>query len=435
MRRRWFANDEEGQAVVLLALALTGLLAAGGLAIDAGLQYVERRHEQVAADSAAYAAAATMVENWNAPNRAVLAAASARDYAARNGYNNDQTTNTVTVNIPPASGAFQGNADYAEVIIAVDVKTAFVRVLGAGFVSRNVQGRAVGAITSPPKPYAVIALSKTASPGLQLNGNGQLEVEDAGVLVNSSASSALTTTSNTQIEAPNVDVVGQAQVNGSVSGTVTTGAPAQSDPLAYLVPPSPTGLTTYPAVNATGGTVTLDPGIYPSISASGNAVVRLRPGTYVIAGGGISVSGNGRIQDDTAGNGVFIYNTCSNYPLTGGTCGAISVSGNGRFDLENSDSGKTAGVSIWQSCDNTQEMTIVGSGQRNHDSNDTNGELETSGSVYLPCASVSVSGVGELEVEGGQLIAQTITVSGNGEIEVEWNQSAQTPNRAPAVVE
>ena len=48
---------------------------------------------------------------------------------------------------------------------------------------------------------------------------------------------------------------------------------------------------------------------------------------------------------------------------------------------------------------------------------------------------MSVSGVGELEVEGGQLIAQTIAVSGNGEIEVEWNQSAQTPNRAPAVVE
>lgn len=431
MKRIGAAHEEGGQAVVLLGLALTGMLVVGGLGIDAGLEYVERRHEQVAADAAAFGAAVSMVNNWNAGNRAALARSAALDYASRNGYDNDGTTNTVTVNVPPQSGAYAGDTGYAEVIVSVNVRTAFVRILGTSYTTREVHARAVGGIVAPPKSYAIIALAKTGSPTFSLTGNAQVEVENAGILVASTGTPALTSTSQTQIEG-SVDVVGTAQASGSISGTLTSGASPQPDPLAYLVAPTSCGAT-YSAVNATGGTVTLQPGCYPSISASGNADVRLAAGTYVITGGGIAVSGNARIEDDVVGAGVFIYNGCSSFPSSGGTCGGIGVSGNGRFKLEKASTGTYAGVSIWQPCENTQAMSIVGGGQQ---SDDSNGELETSGSVYLPCAAVNVSGHGELEIEeSGQLIASTIGVVGNGEIEVEWDAGSSTPNRTPAIVE
>lgn len=428
-------RDDRGQAVVIMGLALTGLLVVGGLGIDAGLEYVERRREQVAADAAAFAAAVSLVRNWNASDRSTLARSAALDYATRNGYDNNGTTNTVTVNIPPTSGAFTGNSDYAEVIITVNVRTAFIRILGPGYDTRQIRGRAVGGIVTPPKRYAIVALSKTASPSFTLTGQAEVEAENMGILVNSSGSPALSTTSQTEIEASSggIDVVGTASASGQVNGTLRTGQPQQSDPLAYLTPPDGTGMTTYAAVNATSGTTTLDPGIYPSISASGNADVRLKAGTYVIKGGGISVSGNAKIEDDAPGDaGVFIYNACSSFPSSGGSCGGASVSGNGRFKLEKTSTGTYAGISFWQPCENTQAMSVVGGGQQ---SDDSNGEFETSGTVYLPCAAVSVSGHGELEIEQGQLIALTVSAVGNSEIEVEWESSSSQPNRTPALVE
>ena len=46
-----------------------------------------------------------------------------------------------------------------------------------------------------------------------------------------------------------------------------------------------------------------------------------------------------------------------------------------------------------------------------------------------------MTGNGELEIEDGQLIADTLTVTGNGEIEVEWDASVSGASRVPALVE
>lgn len=443
-------SDEAGQAVVIMALALSAVLALAGLGIDAGFQYAERRREQVAADAAAWAAAVTMATNWNAPDRSARARTIALEYAARNGYNNDGTTNTVTVTVP-TSGGFIGNVDYMEVIITVNVRTYFVRVLGSAFESRQVRARAVGGITGPGKAYGLIALSRTACPGLSVLGaggnKGEVEVEEAGILVNSSCTPALRATGKAKIEAEGVgiDVVGTVETSGNpeLSPTPTTGVVQQADPLAYLAPPVLTVPPGPPDINVTNGTVTLDPGVYLGIRVSGNGRVKLRPGTYVIKGGGISVSGNGRVEDETYGDarGVFIYNTCSFYPDPGGTCGGISVSGNGRIELEKETAGTYAGLSIWQPCQNTQTLSVTGAGSGDVElpgsdgDDDEDNELETSGTIYLPCAAVEVSGNGELEIENGQLVADTVTVSGNGEIEIDWDSAASTLSRIPALVE
>lgn len=435
--RDWLggAGAEVGQAVVLVGLGLPVLLGGAGLGIDAGLQFTERRQAQVAADAAAYAAAVEIASNWSASDRATTAIAAARAYALANGYDN-ATNNTVTVNIPPTSGAYVGDTAYAEVKISVTVNTAFIRIAGPQFQTVTVTARAVGGATGPPTPYAIIALSTTASPAFSATGGAQITAEGAGILVNSSAATAMSCTNSAQIEVESgrLDVVGGASVSCEVEPPVTTGARQLRDPLAYLARPDGSGLTTYGAVSVTNGTTTLDPGIYPSISVSGNGRIRMRPGTYVIKGGGISVTGNGRIDDETPGDGqgVFVLNACADFPWTAGACGEIKVAGNGNLTLEKATTGAWAGVSIWQPCENTQTLSFTGGGGGS-------GGFTTSGTVYVPCAGVSVSGNDNVNIENGQLIASTITATGgnggNPDFEVEWSIEASSLARIPALVE
>lgn len=453
-RARRPAWEERGQAIVLVVLALTGVLAAAGVGVDAALLFVEHRRQQVAADAAAFAAAVEMAKHHDAPDRATRARSAALGYAASNGYNNDGVTNTVTVNVPPAAGAFAANADYAEVLIAADVRTVFLRLLGSGFAAREVRARAVGGITGPAKPYAIVALSKTANPALEVNGQVEVHVDEAGLLVNSSAAGALHGVGNAQITAVphGTDVVGGTNLTPQVQivGPLTTGAPQVSDPLAYLEPPATTtpGSMTpgssclntshgaYPSILATTGTCTLNPGVYEGLSVSGTAQVKLRTGVYVIRGGGIGVTGQGRLEDEVLGDaeGVFVYNACSNYPASGGVCGGIMTAGNGRIDLDKPTTGTYAGVSIWQPCENASTMSVTGrsSGPSSH-------KFEVAGSVYLPCAEAHISGGGQdeglLRIRNGQLVANTIRATGKARVHVDWESASGTGTRIPSIVE
>ncbi len=440
--RRLFPDrsSERGQALVLLALAFSVVLAGGGIALDAGMAYVERRHGQVAADAAAYAAAVELVKNWDAANRGTLAADAARAYASTNGYVADATT-AVTINNPPTSGAYVGNADYVEVLIRRDVRTTFVRILGPVFATLSVQARAVGGSVPPAKPYSIIALSKTASPGLDVNGQVQLRADEAGILVNSSDSAALQGTGGAQIMAEpfGTDVVGGIGIltpGVDVRGPLNTGAAQVPNPLAYLTPPTGAGLPSFGDVVVTGGDVVIVPGIYQSIQVSGTGKVSMQPGTYIIKGGGIQVTGAGELKDNdfADGQGVFIYNACSDFPAPSGTCGAIMTAGNGRVDLNRSTTGTYAGISIWQPCENTQTLSITGksSGTSSH-------KFETSGTIYLPCAAARAFGGGEFEglirVRDGQLVANTVSLGGKAQIFVDWDSSVGNTSRTPAIVE
>jgi len=84
--------------------------------------------------------------------------------------------------------------------------------------------------------------------------------------------------------------------------------------------------------------LTINPGIYAQISVSGNAKLTLNPGVYILAGGGLTVSGNASIS----GSGVTLYNTESAFPSAGGTYGGITLSGNGTFNLTAPTSGPDA---------------------------------------------------------------------------------------------
>src|SRR3970282_1738548 len=104
-------RGERGQTLVLAVLAMAVLLGFTAMAIDVGLAFQERRNAQNGADAAALAAAQDLRSGLGT----ATAAATARDYLERHGYQSPD--DTVTVNIPPTSGSHVGDPTYVEVIV------------------------------------------------------------------------------------------------------------------------------------------------------------------------------------------------------------------------------------------------------------------------------------------------------------------------------
>ena len=143
---------------------MTALLGMVAVLVDGGLLFAERRHAQATADAAALAAASDLYYHYLYYNGAIntspgtdrggTAAASAKGVASANGYTNDGTSSSVTVNIPPASGNFIGKAGYAEVIVTWYQRPGFSQIFGTGSIpvsARAVaQGRAVSGASGSP---------------------------------------------------------------------------------------------------------------------------------------------------------------------------------------------------------------------------------------------------------------------------------------------
>src|ERR1051325_1629941 len=101
-----------GSVTVQVAACLVVLLSFTALTVDGGLLMDQRQRVQSAADAAAVAAAEDLYLNWqtyHGSDSAGTAKAAAQASAAANGFPNP------TVNIPPQSGPFAGQAGYAEV--------------------------------------------------------------------------------------------------------------------------------------------------------------------------------------------------------------------------------------------------------------------------------------------------------------------------------
>src|SRR5690242_17645376 len=119
MARVITSKRRRGTVAVLVALSVTALFGYVALASDGGVLLADRQRAQSTADAAAMAAASVLYQHYpkyggTDPNGA--AAQAALDEASHNGYTNDGVTSVVTVNIPPASGPYQGKAGYVEVL-------------------------------------------------------------------------------------------------------------------------------------------------------------------------------------------------------------------------------------------------------------------------------------------------------------------------------
>jgi hypothetical protein len=287
-------KSEQGQAIVLLVLLIVGLLAAAGLAVDAGRVYSSRRSAQNAADNAALAAALAVCDEASASSAALAA-------ASTNGFNNDGSTNTVVVRNPPTSGPNSGDNEYIEVIITHTQPATLTQLVYKGSLTNTT--RAVGHCDKGSAPvgngYALIIMrdeggSSYSDPydryTLKPKPGGIIDVTGT-IFVNSDSPDAYSSyghqcgqSSTYGVHATAGIVVGDEyeDCNDYLQPNPTVNASAITDPLAALAAPSNPGSCT--AINLTSGTQTKGPGCYSSITVSGSAQLTLTTGTYYITG-------------------------------------------------------------------------------------------------------------------------------------------------------
>ncbi|HET7214741.1 MAG TPA: Tad domain-containing protein [Terriglobia bacterium] len=380
-------KSEAGQALLLMTLSMIVLCGFAGLGIDMGYLRYMKRQMQSATDSAALAGAAEV-------GYGDVTTAADSD-ASTNGFTNGVNGTTITVNNPPTSGPKQGNSQYVEVLISQQQPTFFMKLLGVQ--SEMVSTRSVA--YSGVSGACIYALDPSVSSAFSVNGNSNLTAQ-CGILDNSNNSTAaLVQNGGGCLSAKYIGVVGSFKNNSSClpSPTPVSGVAAFSDPLAYLQPPT-VGSCDYTNTSITGGTTTIYPGVYCSgLSISGGSTdVTFSPGTYIINGGGLNISGGANVH----GDGVTFYITAPNSSSFKG----VTITGGTNSQLIAPTSGQYASILFFQD----RSFTSNSSGA---DSNIAGGSgTAIEGTLYFPTTNLTYAG-SSVDSLYTILIADTVKIS------------------------
>lgn len=246
-------------------------------------------------------------------------------------------------------------------------------------------GDRTGAFAAGTAPTCGVCVLATSGVGT-LTVSGTAAVSSNGpVGVDSTAAGAITASGSATVSGSKVTVAGTAKTSGTAKITPAAAAGSVADPLAGTTIPTISGTAT--KLTVSGSTVqTAQPGVYSSISVTGNASVTLAAGRYVIAGGGLTVSGSAVLK----GSGVTIYLSCTTYPTpcSSGTGGAgVQVSGAATLNLTGA--ADPSGIALFSDPHNTVAITFSGSPT-----------TTIGGHLYAASSQLSVTGNAILRVTG-----------------------------------
>lgn len=404
------------------------------------------------------------------------------------------------VKSPPVSGDYSGRAGYVQVIIRDTHPSFFGSIFGA--TTATVSTSAVAANTTANSNSAsLVALQTTCAGGssADVDGGGTLRIfpvaagtqggyvhvnspcgnSDDHICQNGVGSSALSISGT--MRAPQVYVVGSCTYNGAgpsglqcepvgSTGCLDETALPLGDPLANLPEPNladfpngtcPRGDASTPSstqpcpLDRTGPDACpttpicrLTPGVYyGGWKVGSNVSVQLEPGMYILAGGGISLSGSSTIEAVTSPSGVdarvTIFSTdgpgCPSIPVQ---CqGSISFTANQAFRAKALDDATCGAVSpqacpwrgilLWQDGSAANPTATVKLG----------GQASTvlAGTIYAPRAEVQIAGgtsttgctgstLGCLSI---QIISWRWKITGGGTVEMPYDPAEiyQFPQR------
>ncbi len=401
-------KTECGQSLIVFSMMVIGLTGFVALTVDVGFAFKEKQDTQQASDAAALAAAGVLRATANVEE----ATDEAYAIAAANGFEDGVEGVSVTVNIPPDSGAYAGISNYAEVEIDGGSDAYFSQVLG--FEAFDVDARAVAGGIGVNGDYGIVALNPTACKALDLNGNIGIEIQAAGIFVNSNCpTDAFWANGNVTVNTEVNSVVGGWDGVGTINiDPLPTPADPITDPLASLpVPTLPTTVQICPG--SWSGTITLSPGVYNcQLDPAGSRSIVFQPGNYHITGG-IVANGGGNITFGAGeytiggtgltvnGGGRITVNNALLYIAEGET----ELTGNGVTRLFAPNSGPYEGISIFQSRTNTTQIDIKGTSL-----------TAGAGAVYAAAAKASL--VGNSGSSNMQFVVDTFAMSGAASLEL-----------------
>jgi Flp pilus assembly protein TadG len=451
MKMKTKAFREQGQALILVALAAIGLFAITALAIDGSARFSDRRHAQNAADTAAMAAALAKVNAltnnvsdlspttsaWATcpPPSGVLPSpvceatlAAGLDRAGDNGYDDNLVSNNVEVHSPPVSGYYAGDSSYVQVIITSTVKTYFARVIGINHTQNLVQAVALigkggrlfdGAsiISLNPNPNCAGG-SGSGGGSVDVGGNGEIHLNGGGFFVNSSASCGYSQTSCSvtlvATGGAGINSAGSA-INQSCAATLppnTTEEPIViPDDIFYPDEPiecsQPHAAAEMIGVDSNGvQNWRIWPGYYTDFPQGGlvpnNKNIILMPGVYCVDS---DISWSGATFESLDGSsGVTIWVTYGH---------GISININSPIDLDPSSSG-----------DYQNYLFVVEGDQSSIQSCTINGGsyLEIDGLIFAPYCNITINGDNSSESRfNAQLVGWNIKLNGGNVINFNYN--------------
>jgi hypothetical protein len=389
-------SSEKGQVLVIIAVAMIGLVAITGLAIDGSRAYSDRRQAQNAADTAALAAALAYVrtpdEDWTAVGYS---------RAASNGYDDNETTNFVDVYHPPVEGAYAGNTDYVQVIITSHLPTLFGRVVGIEEVTNTVLAVAKVDPSIPTELYegnAVVGLAPHECSAVRFQGNADSTITGGGLFVNSDCSTAafFNNSSSAALTAPSLTVVGDEthKVGALNVPTITENVQDQAKaypPREYILPNPEC------EEEATKDGETLTPGNWSGTFPPAG-VKYLESGVYCINDGDFKLNAGDYLE----GHGVFFWVDKGEVRWNGGATIKLYAPETGPYD----------GLLLYLPITNSSPITING-----------NSDSEFKGSILAPASPIEIKGTGSSSGLSGQVIGYTVDLGGTSGVNIHYDNS------------
>jgi Flp pilus assembly protein TadG len=392
---RGYVAEKKGSVAVLFGATLIPVLGIVGVAIDYG--GAVRARQALKASSEAAALAGTKVLQIANTTKATAETAASNFLAAN-------------LNLPfPVTKSVA--ADTSTKIVTVELTahypTAVARILGFDSIPLAVESRARAegggtgsASTNSDPATCVLALHPTSSNAVVVSGGGAWKAGDCKVWVNSSSSQAVVFSGGSSLVSAKNCFHGKASQGTFTPAPVDCGI--KDDPFAWMNPPSPANCT-YTNFKISGGTHTLNPGVYcGGITMSSGPTVTLNPGTYYIRNGKLTMSGGGSMT----GEGVtFVIEGTSEVVLSGG----------GTYDLVAPDTGDFASFIFFQrpNANPGKKATLSGGG-----------DIYYEGVIYFPTQKLVVSGTGSSTTPSPftALIANLIEYSGTSTLDIWANQ-------------
>jgi hypothetical protein len=495
-------KHERGQVLILTAAAMIVLLGIAALVVDLGMSWMLHRQEQNAADPGAIAAARWLRDpvtgaatlNQPAMNADACMYAQANQFFVDDpGCSAALASGALKVKSPPISGTYSGQTGKVQVIISSDHPAFFSRIFGKSTITVTTDA-VVANDADNANSSSLVALKPDCSGGAsaQVSGGGTIRIFPVGggaggyVHVNSNCGSSTDDFCDNGVgqsalaisgvlKTPFAYVVGSCTYSGSapnglacepssVSSCLDEGALPLGDPLAPLPEPPlsafpngvcPNGIASTAASTSAcalkgGGpgscpdisgvtTCTLAPGVYyGGWDVKSNVRVQLSDGMYILAGGGIKLSGGSEITsvDNATGSAarITIFSTDGpGCPSIGVQCqGSITFTANQSFKARATNATTCAasspnicpwkGILLWQDGTATNPTAAIKLGGT--------ASSVLSGTIYAPKADVQINGgTGTTGCSGTatasclsiQIISWTWKVDGNALVEMPYD--------------
>jgi hypothetical protein len=445
---RKMIKSENGQAIVLLVLALAGLLAFTALALDGAMLYSDRRTAQNAADAASTAGSGAAgadlryrqvdQEAWTCTNNGTQAygyieearakaVVAATDRADSNHYVDGAGGNQVSVTTVCSTGS-----SLAEKFIDVQVEiTTPTRPSMIHMFYRGPLANTVTAVSRVRPGYksgvfegsAIVALKEDDKDVIEVGGSKKHQVthvKGGGVFDNSSHSSAFRQHGGGEIivdEPGAINVVGGVSIQDSDKVDATINSPVEQIPYPEGVPAIPP-----PVCNSEAQIQddTLTPGYWDGKKFPPKDVTQLGdPGNqaniFCVNSADFEVT-NGSIS----GQNVMIYLKDGGVKWDGG-----------EVNLDAPDEGDYAGLLIYVDPQDYEDVEDKGNQTVTLNGN---ADILTQGTIFAPSADCKINGTSDdVSYKWSQLICYTVKLTGSGTFDVTYDpdenyQQVNPPN-------